>query len=139
MAVFPAGIPPTATHIRFHYLTPPGDVDLQLRCTLQPTDVAALVARVAPAALTTTRGREQASGYYRGPKDEHDFYVGDGPNWLLPESYTVYTTAVGHADEHGSRWGYEAGVAVEPRQGDVIYWMQSAAGPDGGTVATTQP
>ena len=117
MAAFPVGIPAAATNVRFHHQTPPGDVDLQLRCTLPPAAVAALVARVAPVAVTTARGREQASGYYRGPEDEHDFYVGDGPNWFLPESYTVYTTAVGHQDENGSRWDYEAGVAVEPVRG----------------------
>jgi hypothetical protein len=131
MAVFPTSLPPEARNTRFSYWTPPGDVSLQLRCTLPAADVAEIVARWAPAALSTTRGPAQESGYYHGPTDDHQFFVGNGPGgWHLPETYVVYTTAVGHEEiDATSRNSYEVGVAVDDKQNDVIYWMQGHAEP----------
>ncbi len=131
LAVFPTVLPPAAQNTRFSYWTPPGDVSLQLRCTLPAADVAAIVSRCAPAALSTARGSTQESGYYHGPTDYHQFFVGDGPGgWFLPETYVVYTMALGHEVVDGTtQYTYEVGVAINDTQNDVIYWMQGIAEP----------
>ena len=125
LAVFPVEVPPAAQDVRFYYWTPPGDVVLQLHCTLPPADVAAIVRRWSATALSTARGGEQMSGYYRGPVNYDPFYVCDQPGGQhLSEAYVVYTTAVGHtAIDRNARYSYEVGVAVNDKRNDVIYWL----------------
>ena len=143
LAIFPQFIPEQARNRRLYFDTPPGDMDLQLRCTLPALDVAALVKRVvAPSALAKAKGQEQTNIWdqQRIPLPAPMLGICE-PEWerKLPDSYTMYVTHVGGSPSRdGAVWLYQSGIAVNPQTDDVIYWVEShATGTTNGPSPTT--
>jgi len=129
LAYFPPSIPAGASNIQFCYQTPPGDIDFQLRCTLLPSDVAALIAKVTPLAKSISHGSEDMYGPQVPDSQKYMaglFLKADGTESELPKEFTIYVMGSGHGKDNGS-WTFVYGVAVNPQQNDVVYWLHGAA------------
>ena len=130
LAGFPDDVPAAATDVRFYYVTPPGDVDLELRCVLPPADLAAVIARAAATAKVVAHGTDDLSGQRFDGDVPPTFHLGDGPtDGRLPPSFTIYVAGLGHARADNDRtvWTYESGVAVDPARRIALWWMVGAA------------
>jgi len=129
LAYFPPSIPTGASDIQFCYQTPPGDIDFQLRCTIQPSDVAALIAKLAPIAKSISHGSEDMYGPQVPENQQYMaglFLKADGTEGELPKQFIIYVMGTGHGKNNGS-WDFVYGVAVDPQKNDVLYWQHGAA------------
>ena len=129
LALFPNDVPAGASDVRFIYMTPPGDVDLELRCVLPPADLAALTARAAPTAEVVAHGSDDLSGHRLDDDVPPTFSLGDGPSdSRLPPSFTIYVTGICHSPaDRGTVWTYESGVAIDSARRVALWWMTGTA------------
>jgi hypothetical protein len=108
---------------------PPGDIDFQLHCTLLPSDVAALIAKVMPLAKSISHGSEEMYGPQVPDSEKYIaglFLKADGTEGELPKEFTIDVMGSGHGKNNGS-WDFVYGVAVNPQKNDVVYWLHGAA------------
>lgn len=127
---FPAAIPAGATDAHFVYWRPLTQVILQLQCKLPESRIAELISQIRPQAqfeapAGTYDFLEQAwsLGYYQlwNPVIRN---AANTEALRLSSDYTIYL--LGHEYRDGlahSPWIYEYGVAIDPQNNDVIYWM----------------
>lgn len=129
LAGFPDDIPAHAINVEFLYTTPPGDIDLELRCTLPPNEVAAIASTAARTAKVTFNGPDWVD-FSKQMEIPPVFSLGHGPTISeLPSSFKVYVFGVGHIrDSSGTGWWIEqSGVAVDTTHNVVLWWIGGMA------------
>jgi hypothetical protein len=125
---FPKTIPANASNTEMELWTPAGDLSFQLHYTLPATDLAALMARVAPTAMVTAHGGDQLMSVLSTHNEFMDtqFFVG-GIRTIsdIPTTSTIYITNVGYSKiAPGMECMYQSGIVIDPVTNSVIYWLE---------------
>ena len=125
---FPATIPSNATNVRFffrpHVLQ--GGTQMQLRVSVPSEQVAAVLEAVKPAAKEVQTGGDMFDAL-----NEHgglpSSMFRDGANGAfapLPKEFQVFVLDAKASSQSGWDKGYSYGVAVNEKEGEVIYWIE---------------
>ena len=129
---FPQQIPRDAGNPRFWYWSPPGDVDMQLRCILPSAQVVQLKSKIAPIARITGGGSEE--NFYNQVGDRFPDvaypHFRDATNSYYERSsgsFTIYIIDDGNDQTDDDMVSYQYGVAIDEKANEVIYFMNTHA------------